>query len=234
MATVMMMKTTIAMTTIMMMTDMRGIEAGGSFQGRSGTPAPRAGVPPTFRLRYNRRSNVKKLVALAVVFCCGAMLAAAQKRILTNAAEPHLHQIFPKAVAFSPFGGSPLHYKVYGADPKKDPSTPPIGLVFWTTDLVPNEGGYHGPIHILVGMDMSGALTGVVVDWNSEPYGYFSVEPPEFAAQFAGKSVRDPFRVGRDVDAVSRASISIGSAARAIRDSSRMMARLFLSSDAVK
>jgi hypothetical protein len=71
-------------------------------------------------------------------------------------------------------------------------------------------------------------LTGVVVTYNSEPYGYFSVEPPKFAMQFKGKNVRDPFRVGGDVDAVSRASISIASATRAIRDSARMVARQLL------
>ena len=56
----------------------------------------------------------------------------------------------------------------------------------------------------------------------------------EFAAQFTNKSIRDQFRVGGDVDAVSRASLSINSAARAIRDSSRMMARALLTPDAVK
>jgi hypothetical protein len=75
---------------------------------------------------------------------------------------------------------------------------------------------------------MTGTFTGVVVSYNSEPYGYFSVEPPKFAAQFKGKSFRDPFRVGSDVDAVSRASITINSAARAIRDSSRMVAQKLL------
>ena len=98
---------------------------------------------------------------------------------------------------------------------------------------MPQEHGYHGPIHILVGMDLTGVLTGVIVTYDSEPYGYFSVEPPKFAAQFKGKTIRDPFGVGGDVDAVSRASISIGSAARAIRDSSRMMAKQLLP-DAVK
>ena len=86
---------------------------------------------------------------------------------------------------------------------------------------MPQEHGYHGPIHLLVGMNMTGMLTGVVVAYDSEPYGYFSVQPPKFAAQFKGKSIRDPFRVGSDVDAVSRATITINSAARAIRDSSR-------------
>ena len=68
---------------------------------------------------------------------------------------------------------------------------------------------------MLVGMDMTGIITGVIVDYHSEPYGYFSVEPPEFAAQFKGKSMRAPFRVGEDIHAVSRATISITSGTRA-------------------
>ena len=158
----------------------------------------------------------------------GATLVAVD-RIYTNP-NPHaeLKQLFPNAVAFSPLAGEPLHFKAYAADPKTNPSAPPIGLAFWTTDMVPQEHGYHGPIHILVGMNMTGVLTGVVVAYDSEPYGYFSVEPPKFAAQFKGKTIRDPFRVGSDVDAVSRASITIGSAARAIRDSSRIVAKQLL------
>jgi len=68
----------------------------------------------------------------------------------------------------------------------------------------------------------------VVVTYDSEPYGYFSVEPPTLATKFKDKRITDPFRVGGDVDAVSRASITIGSAARAIRDSSRMVAKQLL------
>ena len=48
------------------------------------------------------------------------------------------------------------------------------------------------------------------------------------------KSVRAPFRVGGDVTAVSRATITISSAARAIRDSSRAMAKAFLNPADVK
>jgi len=109
----------------------------------------------------------------------------------------------------------------------------PLGIAYWTTDLVPQEHGYNGPIHMLVGLDPGATITGVVVTYDSEPYGYFSVEPPKFAAQFKGKKITDPFVVGRDVDAVSRASISIASATRAIRDSSRMVAKQLLP-DAVK
>jgi hypothetical protein len=83
-------------------------------------------------------------------------------------------------------------------------------------------------------MDLHGRLTGVVLDYDSEPYGYFSIQPPEFVARLKGKSVRDPFRVGGDIDAVSRASVTMNGAARAIRDSARSMARQFLSPDDIK
>ena len=171
----------------------------------------------------------KKFVALALSLCCGAVVAAAADRIFTAAnPAPELKRLFPAAAAFSTLTGEPLHFTAYAADPKVTPATPPLGVAFWTTDLVPQEHGYHGPIHILVGMDMTGVLTGVVVTYDSEPYGYFSVEPPKFATQFKGKKIGDPFRVGGDVDVVSRASISIASATRAIRDSARMAAKQLL------
>jgi transcriptional regulator of nitric oxide reductase len=181
------------------------------------------------------KALLKKLAALLVAFGVAGAIVVAAIRVFTNPhPDAHLKHLFPAAAAFSPLAGAPLHFTVYGVDPKANPSAPPIGYAFWTTDFEPEEHGYHGPIHILVGLNLAGHLTGVVVDYDSEPYGYFSVEPPAFAAQFKGKSIREPFRVGGDIDVVSRASLSTNSATRAIRDSSRMMARLFLTPDAVK
>lgn len=178
---------------------------------------------------------MRKAAALVLLLSALTAAAIAAQRTVTNPdPSAELKQLFPHAAAFSPLSGTPLHFNAYGIDPKKNPSAPVLGYAFWTTDLAPNEYGYHGPIHILVGMDPTGILSGVVVDYDSEPYGYFSVEPPQFAAQFKGKSIRDPFVVGRDVDAVSRASISIASATRAIRDSARAMARQFLKPEDVK
>ena len=160
---------------------------------------------------------MKRLILILVLALGG--------RSLTNPRpEAELKQLFPQAAAFSPLQGDPLHFTAYGVDPRTNPNAPPIGYAFWTTDMVPEEHGYHGPIHVLVGLDLKGIITGAIVDYHSEPYGYFSVEPPKVGAQFKGKSIKDPFVVGRDVDAVSRASISIWSATRAIRDGSRMVA----------
>lgn len=174
-------------------------------------------------------------VAIGLLAAVSVVTLAAQQRIFTNPRpEPYFKALFPSAVAFSSFGGTPLHYKAYAVDPKANPSAPPIGYVFWTTDLVPQERGYHGPIHLLLGMDTHGVITGAVVDYNSEPYGYFSVDPPKFVEQLKGKGVRDPFRVGDDIAAVSRASITMNSAARAVRDATRGMAKAFLTPDQIK
>lgn len=173
---------------------------------------------------------------LALGFAVATLsVAFAADRIFTNPRpDAHLRKLFPRAAGFSPLQGTPLHFKAYAADPKANPDAPLLGYAFWTTDIVPNERGYHAAIHFLVGLDLKGVITGVVLDYDSEPYGYFSIQPPQFVAQFTGKSVRAPFRLGEDVDAVSRATITMTSAVRAIRDSSRAMARQFLDPASVK
>jgi transcriptional regulator of nitric oxide reductase len=178
---------------------------------------------------------LKRITALLVLLVTGGVALAAADRIFTNPKpEGHFKKLFPNAVAFSTFGGTPPHYKAYGADPKTNPNAPVVGYIFWTTDMVPQEHGYHGAIHILVGLNLNATINGIVVDYDSEPYGYFSVEPPEFAEQFKGKSIFDKFQPGVDVDFVSRATLSIGSATRAIRDSTRIVARALLDPNAVK
>jgi transcriptional regulator of nitric oxide reductase len=178
---------------------------------------------------------VRKGLLIVALLALTWSVAAAADRIFTNPKpDAHLKKLFPQAVAFSKLEGTPLHFKAYGVDPKTNPQAPPIGYAFWTTDVTPNERGYHAAIHFLVGLDLQGIITGVVLDYDSEPYGYFSIQPPEFVAQFKGKSVRAPFRLGEDIDAVSRATITMSSAVRAIRDSSRAMARQFLNPASVK
>ena len=175
----------------------------------------------------------KRTALLGVI----AGLVAAGAALVVNAAgaqpskdakqDALLKRLFPSATAFSPKGGDPPHFKAFSGDPRSGPQTL-LGLAFWTTELEPFERAYDGPIKILVGMDTKGVLTGVIVTEHHEPYGDFSVDRPEFSAQFRGKSIRDAFKVGADIDAVSRATISVTSAARAVRNSSRRVARQLL------
>jgi transcriptional regulator of nitric oxide reductase len=140
--------------------------------------------------------------------------------------QTRLRVLFPDAISFAPKQGAPPRFTAYSAGPQTAAST--LGYAFWTTDLAPLERGYSGPIAILVGIDLEGRLTGIVVGDHIEPYGNFSIDRPAFAAQFRNKDVRDPFRLGEDIDAVSRATITMSSAVRAVRNSSRLIARSLL------
>jgi len=164
------------------------------------------------------------LTAILSVFAAAVMAGgqAGDARI-----EPLLKRLFPDATRISAKESAPPHFSVFGKRTGAEGEVL-IGFGFWTTELEPLERGYDGPIKILVGMDTRGILAGVVVVEHHEPYGYFSVEPAAFAAQFVGKSVRDPFKVGDDIDAVSRASITMLSATRAIRNSARRIATQLL------
>jgi transcriptional regulator of nitric oxide reductase len=136
--------------------------------------------------------------------------------------QSQLRRLFPSAASFSPRGGEPPHFKAL------DQRQTVTGYAFWTTELEPLERGYDGPIKILVGLDRTGTITGIVVAQHNEPYGNFSIDLPQFSAQFRGKSIRDPFRVGADIHAVSRATMTVSSAARAVRNSARRVARQLL------
>ena len=170
-------------------------------------------------------------VGLALVL--GGHVVAGGQPATDPALRAQLMQLFPSATTFSPKGGTPPHYKAFVND---SPAAAPklLGLAFWTTELEPLERGYDGPIKILVGMDPQGILAGIIVAAHHEPFGDFSIDPPKFAAQFKGKNIRDPFKVGADIDAVSRASITITSATRAVRNSARRVARQLLTPESPK
>jgi transcriptional regulator of nitric oxide reductase len=138
--------------------------------------------------------------------------------------DARLKRLFPSATSFSPKEGDPPHFTAYTGGAAKTVA----GYAYWTTELLPLERGYGGPIAMLVGLDTTGRLTGVIMGEHHEPYGDFSIDLPKFAAHFKNKDVRDPFKLGEDIDAVSRATITMSSAVRAIRNSSRRMARQFL------
>jgi NosR/NirI family nitrous oxide reductase transcriptional regulator len=160
---------------------------------------------------------MKRLVVFLSLLAGMYVVTAAQ-----GSSDARLARLFPAATAFSPKEGDPPHFTAFGANKAV------LGYAFYTTEILPLERGYGGPIVMLIGLDTTGHLTGLTVIEHHEPYGDFSIDRPEFAAQFKGKDVRDPFKLGEDVDAVSRASITMGSAVRAIRNSSRRMARALL------
>lgn len=162
-----------------------------------------------------------KSLGLILVLVVGAFVvvgAQAPDAKLTG----QLKRLFPNAASFSAKQNDPPHYKALG------PGNTTMGYAFWTTELTPLERGYDGPIKILVGVDTKGVLTGIVVAEHKEPYGDFSVDTPAFQSQFRNKDIRDQFRVGGDIDAISRATISVTTAARSVRNGARRLARALI------
>jgi NosR/NirI family nitrous oxide reductase transcriptional regulator len=170
---------------------------------------------------------VLRFVSIGIVlgiFSIGVVLG---QDALDATLRGQLEQLFPDAESFSEKEGSPPHFKAYG--PKDaDGQGELLGVAYWTTELEPLERGFDGPIKMLVGMDTTGVLTGVIVTDHREPYGYFSVDLPAFVKQFDEKNIRDRCRVGEDIDAITRATVTVTSASRAVRNSSRRVARAHL------
>ena len=51
---------------------------------------------------------------------------------------------------------------------------------------------------------------------------------PGYQEQFAGKHVSEPFRVGKDIDGMARATITFRAMSKGIRNSARRVARAYL------
>ena len=168
-----------------------------------------------------------RLPVLAVTCVLGAAVVVSGQAAIDARTQAHLKSLFPQASGFSPKEGDVPTFKAYSGDPKAaSPSV--IGYAFYTTEMQPLERAYDGPIKWLVGMDTRGILTGVVLIEHKEPYGNFSIETGAFQQTFKGKDIRDAFKVGTDIDAISRATVSVTSSARAIRNSARRVARALL------
>ena len=93
-------------------------------------------------------------------------------------------------------------------------------MVFLTTEVVPEETwGYRNQIFTLVGADPKGKITGVKILREDETPRYtrgLLNDGSWFLEQFIGKDAGDEFLLGRDVDAITGATISSSSITRAI------------------
>ncbi|MDO7657074.1 MAG: 4Fe-4S binding protein [OM182 bacterium] len=147
--------------------------------------------------------------------------------------EEQLLAVLPQAERFSTKQGEPPVYIGY-ASSAEDAEI--VGYAFETTDFEPQEIGYSAPIEVLVGIDLEGELAGIEILFYRESYksirGDF-LNSERFPNQFAGKSVADGFRVGRDIDGVSRATISSWAVSRGIRNSAREVASAYLGEAAI-
>ncbi|MGB9868271.1 MAG: FMN-binding protein [Bacillota bacterium] len=83
------------------------------------------------------------------------------------------------------------------------------GKVVGAAAVAEARGYGSQPIVLTVGVDSTGKLIGVKVLSHSETPGLGArIETPAFQKQFLGKTASDPLTVGKDIDALSGATIS--------------------------
>ena len=175
--------------------------------------------------------TIRSATAVVLLVLVGTVWGSAQSRRWRATDdipryERYLREALPEADSFRFIDRGTPHYRGYrtGANGEKTL----VGLGFFTVDFTPDVRGYKGEIWMLIGMNPGGTLIDISMVYHSEPFGYFSIDLPEFLAQFRGKSVLAPMTVGDDIDAISRATLTNNAAVRSIRDSARRMAREFL------
>jgi hypothetical protein len=101
----------------------------------------------------------------------------------------------------------------------------PIGAVVSSADLAADVRGYAGPVPVLVGIDPNGTITGVALAPNHETPVYAAkVEQGDFLRQFTGKRVTAHLELDKDIDGVTRATVTAAAIAEGVRRSSRVAA----------
>ena len=145
--------------------------------------------------------------------------------------EELMREVFPGADSYSLKEGSPPVYRAL-ANNSESSELETVGYLFETPDMPPEEIGYSAPIDVLVGMDLKGTITGVKILHYIESYksirGDF-INSEYFPNQFEAKNIVEGFRIGRDVDGISRATITSWAVSRGIRNASRRVAEAYLS-----
>lgn len=148
------------------------------------------------RERDRQAADVKKILA-----ACPVVLPQAKEFIKETAGVPHY-----KAFKTSSATANDL-----------------LGAAVVTTDIAPEIRGYAGAIKLLMGVDLQGNISRLSMISHSETPSYV-LEMDSFLEQFKGLNIHNSFQLGRDIDGITRATISSEAVARAVEKSLKQTA----------
>lgn len=161
----------------------------------------------------------------------GNLQSGAQAVTITERrAMMYLDDVVPDADSFSEKQGEPPVFEAYQKDPASGEDKL-IGYAFFSPDFLPEPSGYSGPVKVLIGMDLEGLITGVKVIYYRESLRYMTgdfLEAPGVQEQFIGMRADNRFRVYKEIDGISRATVSTKALARTVRNSVRQVAKAYL------
>lgn len=143
--------------------------------------------------------------ALAATHSVTSVIIAERKQVELQRA---LRELLPAADRFEATVRDGVTYFFATKDGK------PVGAVMQSAG-----SGYAGPINLLVAVDMAGAAQGVRITGHRETPGIGDrVTAPTFLRQFTGKTAGDPLAVGRDIQAISGATLSVRGVTAGVRN----------------
>ena len=190
-------------------------------------------IPRITKELLSKKLLLKKLVMVAAILFAGFFLAGTQTAHAQTAipiTDDLMRGLLPGAETFSEKSGEPAVYRGFRIAESGEQEL--VGYLFETPDVPPEEMGYSSTVHSLVAMDLEGTVTGIEIIQYREAYrsirGDF-LNSERFPNQFFDKHLSEEFRVGRDIDGVSRATISSWAVSRGIRNAARRVAQAYMS-----
>jgi len=140
-----------------------------------------------------------------------------------------MHRVMPGVDHFTEWGSDPTVMRAFGIDAEGGGEAL-LGYVFHTADVPPERSGYSAPIGTLVGLALDGSVTGMrITDYRESmrsSRGDF-LRPYGFQEQYAGKHISEAFRPFRDVESISRATVSVRALSLGLRNAARRVANAY-------
>lgn len=185
---------------------------------------------PVLKFKSTLAARYMALLLITPLLITAPLQSHAQTPFTRTVNEELLKQVMPQATSFSDKAGEPPVFTAYGPLAESG-ETVVIGYVFQTSDMPPLEVGFSAPIEVLVALDTAATVTAIkVLDYNESfrsSRGDF-LSTRGFQEQFRRKPLSDEFRVGRDIDGVSRATITSWATTRGIYNAARRVAQVYL------
>lgn len=127
--------------------------------------------------------------------------------------DVEVKECFPEANNFKWVQEPFSHVRVY------DKEKAFIGVCFYAEDVIDDVEGFKGPVSIFMGLTPQGEIQGIFIVAHCDTLEYARQAFSErFLSQFRGKRVSDGFSIGKDIQAVSGATISSSAVIRIVKN----------------
>jgi len=130
--------------------------------------------------------------------------------------DNEVKECFPEESNFTWVREPFSHVRVYDAKGNL------IGVCFYAEDAIDDVEGFKGPMSIFMGLTPQGALRGIFIVAQCDTPEYArQAFSGRFLSQFKSKSIRDGFVPGKDIQAVSGATMSSSAVIRIVKNAAR-------------